>query len=126
MFHNINNFSNIMDIDLKSKGLLEYKIIIHRKPKYKFLINDKNILDTSGIFYFNLDDELQISLYEKSGLGAVEIDYLNINGNEVLKKYMHLANPPTHWIENVPKWELKIPKHFFAWYQEITGHGKIF
>ena len=52
--------------------------------------------------------------------------FYDVNGNEILKKYMSVAEPPTHWIENYPQWKCVISKHFYAWYQEITGRGQIF
>jgi len=126
MYQDIQNFSQIMDIDIKNQLVIEYELKIHRNPVYKFYINELEISDTKGKLYFSLDDEIIIRTNELSGNGAVEIISLFINGNEILKKYMHKANPPTHWIEKLSHWELKIPKHFYAWYQELTGNGEIF
>ena len=126
MHQDIQNFSQIMDIDIHNKIILKYKIKIHRKPVYNFSINGVQIHDTEGTLYFDLGEEITITANETSGQNAIEFESLTINGDEILKKYMHIANPPTHWIENCPHWELKIPKHYHAWYQEITGHGEIF
>jgi putative heme iron utilization protein len=115
-----------MDIDVHNKLIVEYKIKIHRTPEYKFFINGMEILDTSGILYFDLNSEITLIASETSGKGAIEIMLLHINGNEILKKYMHKCNPPTHWIENQPQWEFTIPSSFYAWYQDITGNGEIF
>jgi hypothetical protein len=124
MHQDIQNFSQIMDIN--DKLIISYKLIIHRNPIYKFIINNQEIENLEGTIILNENQDILFSCYESSGNSAIEIVNLTINGKEILKKYMHLANPPTHWIENCPKWELKIPKHFYAWYQEVTGQGDIF
>ena len=113
-----------MDID--DKFIISYKLILHRNPIYKFTINKQEIKDLEGNIVLEHNKEILITCYEKSGNSAVEIEKLTVNGKEILKKYMHLANPPTHWIENCEHWQIKIPKHFYAWYQEITGQGEIF
>jgi len=110
-----------MDIETTNKLIVKVEINLHYNPNYEFYVNNRNI---EKILYFNIDEEINFNLNVTSG--AVEIKHLIINDKEILPLYMHVANPPTHWIEDCQGWELKIPKHFYAWYQELTGHGEIF
>lgn len=124
MHQDIKNFSQIMDIN--DQYIITYKLILHRNPVYKFFINDQEIKNLEGTIICDANKDILITCFEKGKNSALEIENISVNGKEVLKKYMHLANPPTHWIENCSKWELHIPQHFYAWYQEITGQGEIF
>jgi len=121
MHQDIKNFSQIMDISTTEKLVVKIILCLHNNPNYKVKINNKEV---NQIAHFDLNEELNFCINVLSG--AVEIKKLLINGNEILPLYMHVAEPPTHWIENCLQWELKIPKHFYAWYQELTGHGDIF
>lgn len=124
MHQGIQNFSQIMDIN--KKLTLTYKLIVHREPNFKFFVNNQEIIDLEGKIILDQNQEILLTCYKESGSSAIEINNLAIDEKEILPKYLHLANPQTHWIENCIKWEYKIPKHFYSWYQEITGQGDIF
>jgi hypothetical protein len=113
-----------MDIETNNKLVCDYELKLHKNPKYNFIINDIKI-KKSGTLYFDLLDDLYFYC-SSTGSGAVEIVSIKINGNEILPKYQHLANPKTNWIENTDYWEFHIPSSFYAWYQTITGNGEIF
>jgi hypothetical protein len=124
MHRDIQNFSQVMDINTQNCLVCDYKIQIHGTPQYKFYINN-SLIEESGTLYFDLLDNLYFSC-STTGNGAIEIVSIKINGNEILPKYLHLANPKTNWIENNEYWEFHISKPFYAWYQTITGNGEIF
>ena len=119
------SFSQIMDIDTQDKLVVSVKLKNHRNPHYKFFINEINLtLADEFVVYFDLLKSLhfKIECFNKDN-EAIEIENISINGNEILPRYLHLANPPTHWIENIDRWEFKIPAPFYTWHQEISGGG---
>lgn len=110
------NFSDITAIDTNNLLQVEIALIEHNNPTYCFTVND---LSMKSQMYFNLLDSLHFCC--KINNGAVEIAKISINGNEVLPKYQHLANPKTNWITG--EWSFVIPQPFYPWYHTITGQG---
>jgi hypothetical protein len=49
---------------------------------------------------------------------------LAIDGIEILPRYLHLANPPTNYLDRSGIWTFKIPS-FYPWLHDITGQGWI-
>jgi hypothetical protein len=111
-----------MDIDTSNKLLVHIELKIHRNPQFTFTVNDIELTGMTSNLKLDLLDEIVIRCIN-SGDGAVEIVDLSVNSNHILPLYLHYATPPTHWIENISQWELKITAPFYTWYQEITGGG---
>jgi hypothetical protein len=65
---------------------------------------------------------LKCTVIETNG-GAVEIKLLAINGQQVLPKYQHLAQPSTAWIDQEGIWEFTIDQPFYPWFHKISGQG---
>lgn len=126
MHQDIQNFSQIMDINTNDKLVINYELKIHRSIIYKFYINNIPISKIKGEIFFNLDDIINFNFKNISGDGAIEIIMIAINGIEILPTYLNRANPPTNWIENIEKWSFSLDKPFYSYIQEITGHGEIF
>ena len=125
MHPNTQNFSQVMDIDTSDKLVVSVKLKNHRNPHYKFYINGVNFtLADEFIVHFDLLESLhfKIDCFSKNN-EAIEIESITVNGYEIMPRYLHLANPPTHWIENIFSWEFVIPSPFYTWYQEISGGG---
>lgn len=49
---------------------------------------------------------------------------LTLDGIEILPKYLHLADPPTNYLDRSGSWTFKIPS-FYPWLHHITGQGWI-
>jgi len=126
MLHNIQNFSNIMDIDTQQGLTVCVKLKNHRNPHYKFYINGVNFtLADKFVAQFDLLESLHFKIECFDSIGAIEICDISVNGRQVMPLYLHRASPPTNWIENINVWEYEIPSPFYAWYQEISGGGWI-
>ena len=54
---------------------------------------------------------------------AVKVS-LDIDSNNILPLYQHLANPPTCYLDSNTVWTFNIP-NFYSWYHKITGQGWI-
>ena len=126
MYHDIQNFSQIMDIDTNKKLVISYELKIHRDVSYNFYINNTFIDNNKGEIFLNLDDLVNFSFKNIIGDGAIEIIKICINDIEILPMYLNKAIPPTNWIENISDWSFSIPNPFYSYIQEITGQGEIF
>ena len=126
MHHDIQNFSQIMDIDTINKLVIRYEFKIHRNVFFDFYINDILFTNSSDEVNFNLTDTLNFSIKNIMGDGAIEIVNISINEFEILPRYLQNANPPTNWIENIDSWSFEMSKPFYSYIQEVTGQGEIF
>ena len=115
-----------MDMETRNKLQVNIELVLHRDPSFKFFVNNILLTEPTTTLYFDLLDDIHLSYQSYNSNGAVEIQNISINGNQVLPKYLHLANPPTNWIENVNHWDFLIPSPFYKWYQVTTGQGDIF
>jgi hypothetical protein len=119
------NFSHITDINTSEKLSVYIEFKIFKNPQFTFTVNDIKLTDTINKLKLDLLDDIVLK-YTNNGNnsdGAVEIVDLSVNSKHILPLYLHHAIPPTHWIENIDTWEMKIPSPFYAWYQKISGDG---
>ena len=124
MHQDIKTFSDILDIDTQDQLQLHLVIESHGNIHYRMrlnghLISDANTTYTVGLFS---TVNLKCTVFETNG-GAVEIKLLAINGQEVLPKYQHLAQPSTAWIDQEGTWEFVIDQPFYPWFHKISGQG---
>ena len=49
---------------------------------------------------------------------------ISIDGIEIIPVYLHLATPPTNYLDFNGEWSMSIPS-FYPWLHEITGQGWI-
>jgi len=126
MHQDIQNFSQIMDIDTSKKLSISVKLKIHRNPNFKFYVNDIDCITNNFSLTFDLLDSINFHYVNLGGDGAVEIENISINGHEIMPLYLNKANPPINWLENIDFWKFNVPSPFYAWYQGITGNGEIF
>ena len=124
MHPDMNNFSDILDIDIQDQLQVRLVIKVHGTIHYRMRLNGHLISD--------LDTEYKLGLFSKINLkclvidanaGAVEVCLLSVNGAEVLPRYQHLVQPPTAWIDREGAWEFTIDQPFYPWFHAISGQG---
>jgi len=69
-----------------------------------------------------LEDSLDLSIQIHRHHPDAVLVSLSVDGIEILPTYLHLANPPTNYLDRPGTWTFKIPS-FYPWYHEITGQG---
>jgi hypothetical protein len=112
------NFSDITVININDQLEVEIELIEHNTPDFTFTVNGAPY---QSKMYFGLLDEICFDC--KITTGAVEVARITVNGNEILPKYQHFADPATNWI--TVDWEFTMLGPFYPWYHEITGQGWI-
>jgi hypothetical protein len=124
MHQDIKTFSDILDIDTQDQLQLHLVIESHGNIHYRMRLNGHLISDTDTTYTVGLFStvNLKCTVFEANG-GAVEIKLLAINGQEVLPKYQHLAQPSTAWIDQEGTWEFTIDQPFYPWFHKISGQG---
>lgn len=124
MLPDINNFSNILDINTANQLQVRMILQTHGQIEYDLQLNEHKIT--------GLDQEIFLDLFSPISLvcsvtnvnnGAVEIKGFTVNKQEILPVYQHLANPPVAWIDKTGIWRMDIPAPFYTWYHEISGQG---
>lgn len=128
MLPDIQNFSDLTDID--TSELLEVQIELkkHGNIKHLFSINNELLTGLSFVKRYPLDTQFifrceLVDFVENAG--AIEITSITVNDKQVLPLYQHLGSPATAFIgSNVP-WVFKIDQPFYRWYHHISGQGWI-
>jgi hypothetical protein len=69
-----------------------------------------------------LEDSLDLSIQIYRQHPDAVLTSLTVDGIEILPKYLHLANPPTNYLDKNDIWTFKIPS-FYPWLHAITGQG---
>lgn len=72
-----------------------------------------------------LTDSIEFNIsVERAHPEAIIIEKITIDGYDIMPIYLHLADPPTNYLDHSGSWALSIP-NFYPWYHEITGQGWI-
>ena len=124
MLPDINNFSNILDIDTANQ--LEVRVIlhVHEQVEYCMQLNHHKIESQDQTIFLDLFSPIQLTCQIANvDKGAVEIKRFSVNNKEILPVYQHLANPPVAWIDKTGIWRMDIPAPFYTWYHKISGQG---
>ena len=117
------NFLELQDTN--SELAVSIRLKIHGNVRYYASINSSPFINTVDatlrlhsaiVFIIQLQDFTV-------GEGGIEIEEFSVNGLEILPKYLHLADPPTNYIDEYGLWRFAIPAPFYSWYHEITGQG---
>jgi len=122
------NFSELTDIKstltirikftVTPVGSLPCLVKLGSKILYEDIIKKTQIFDVELPLTDPIDLTVQIYRHHPDAV----ILNLSVDDHEILPKYQHLANPPTHYLDFNQSWTLKIP-NFYPWYHEITGQG---
>lgn len=87
------------------------------------LIDD--VLSTAQQFDIQMPlDELNFTIEMVREHPQAIIVELSIDNKEILPAFMHLAEPPTHYIHINGTWRFSIP-NFYTWYHNVTWQGWI-
>lgn len=117
------NFLELLDTNPQLS--VDVKLKIHGNVNYIAEINQHR-LSLDNTFKLALTDNIDFVIDLKDfteGTSGIEIVNFSIDGYEILPLYRHLANPPTHYIDQLGKWQLTIPAPFYTWYHCISGQG---
>lgn len=126
MLPDINNFSNILDIDTSAQLKVHLILEVHDQVEYHMQLNNYDIV--------KLDQQILLDLFSpivltctitNTNKGAVEIKSFTVNNREILPIYQHLADPPLAWINKEGTWRFHVPAPFYSWYHGISGQGWI-
>ena len=110
----------VVALTLEPIGKLPCLVKINGVTLFENILSDKIIIDYELMLEDPIDIEVQIHQHHPNAV----IASLTIDGIEILPKYLHLANPPTNYLDRFDSWTFKIPS-FYPWYHEITGQGWI-
>lgn len=124
MHQDIKTFSEVLGIKTQSQLQVRLRVIPHGNIHYRIRLNGHLILDNETIYHVDLFSKINLTcmVFDVNG-GAVEVQLLEINGQEVLPKYQHLANPATAWINQTGNWMFDISEPFYPWFHRISGQG---
>lgn len=115
--------------DLKLKMVLELKAI--EICPCKIYVNDR--LEFYGglvgnncfIYEFGLENSISLRIeIDRQHPQAIEITNLSVDDYQILPKYLHVADPPTNYLDLTGTWSLQIPS-FYPWFHQLTGQGWI-
>ena len=124
MLPDINNFSNILDIDTANQLEVHLILHVHDQVEYCMQLNNHRIESLDQKIFLDLFSPIQLTCQiTNTDRGAVEIKRFSVNDKEILPVYQHLADPPVAWIDKKGVWCLDIPAPFYTWYHEISGQG---
>lgn len=113
------NFLDIMAINTVDQLVLDIELVEHHNAQFCFFVNKTRLDNKRELIYLDLMQSIKFTCHTSTG--AIEIKALFINGNEILPRYQHLADPATNWITG--NWTFEIPGPFYPWYHRITGQG---
>ena len=124
MHQDIKTFSDVLDINTQDQLQVRLVVVAHGDVHYRMRLNGHLIaeLDTTHTFDLLSSIHLKCRVIESNN-GAVEIKLLSVNGQEVLPRYQHLANPQTAWIDQTGTWQFDIHGPFYPWFHTISGQG---
>jgi hypothetical protein len=105
---------------LEPVGQLPCLVQINRKTIFENTISVK----TKIVYQLPLEEPIDISIKIDRQHPDAIIVFLNIDNNEILPKYLCLADPPTNYLDQSGIWSFKIPS-FYPWLHHITGQGWI-
>ena len=128
MPQNIQNFSDLSDINTQSQLSIDLVVQRHGAIDCDVWLNDQLILDNEYEVQLDLLDHIQLKCRVRSfaeGYSGLEIVKFTINGLKVLPLYQHLSSDGTCYLDRVGDWHLHIPSPFYTWYHTITGQGWI-
>ena len=126
MHQDIKTFSDILGIKTQDQLQLRLVIIVHGDIHYRMRLNGHLITDLDTRYTVDLGSTINLKCTViDANNGAVEIKLLSVNGNEVLPKYQHLANPQTAWIDQDGTWEFNVHDSFYPWFHKTSGQGWI-
>lgn len=117
------NFLELQDTN--SELAVSIRLRIHGNVKYYASINRTQFVDRAEVIV-KLHSEIifiiQLQEFEQ-GSSGIEIEEFTVNGLEILPRYLHLAEPPTNYIDQLGSWRFAIPVPFYSWYHKTTGQG---
>lgn len=128
MHQDIQSFSDLTDIDTSERLEVAVRLIRHGNVEYRFSINGDEFTSTEFRKKCPLTGPLILRCEIKNfieGSGAVEIDSVTVNGNQILPIYLHHGIPQTSYFNTSRPWEFRIDIPFYVWYHNITGQGWI-
>lgn len=126
MHQDIQTFLEALAINTADQLRVQIVIAVHGAIHYRMRLNGHIISDPDTTYTIDLFSpiNLKCTVIDTNG-GAVEIKLLAVNGQEVLPKYQHLAQPSTAWIDREGTWEFDVRESFYPWFHRISGQGWI-
>lgn len=110
-----------MVLELRAIGICPCRIFIGDQLSFYGDLVGNNCF----IREFGLTESISIRIeVDRQHPQAIEISTLTIDGHKILPTYLHLADPPTNYLDFSGNWSFKIPS-FYPWYHQITGQGWI-
>lgn len=109
-----------LSLTLEPIGQLPCLVQINKKTIFENTISVKTEIN----YQLPLEEPIDMSITIDRQHPDAIIVFLNIDNNEILPKYLHLADPPTNYLDRSGIWSFKIPS-FYPWLHHITGQGWI-
>lgn len=127
MHQDIQNFSDITDIDTKGCLQIQLKLTRHGTTITQAKVNQWVLTQDQVRLDLDLFDAIQVEvqlLEFDEGVSGVEVA-LQVNDIEILPKYQHLSSNKKCYIDTFDPWTFTIPNNFYLWYHEVSGQGFI-
>ena len=109
-----------VSLTLEPIGELPCLVKINDTIVFENTLSDTIVIDHK----LELEDPVDISVQIYRHHPDAVVASLAIDGIEILPRYLHLANPPTNYLDRSGIWTFKIPS-FYPWLHDITGQGWI-
>jgi hypothetical protein len=107
-----------VSLTLDPVGKLPCLVKINDAIVFENTVSDKLVIDHQ----LALEDPVNISVQIYRHHPDAVVASLIIDGIEILPRYLHLANPPTNYLDRSGIWTFEIPS-FYPWLHDITGQG---
>lgn len=109
-----------VSLTLTPVGKLPCLVKINGATVFEDTVSDTTVIDHA----IRLEDPIDINIQIYRHHPDAVIISLTADGIEILPRYLHLAVPPTNYLDQSGSWTFKIPS-FYPWLHEITGQGWI-
>ena len=140
MYHNMKNYSDLQAIDprltchihLETVGHPDVSVIVGPHMAGGILYRDLDIrVELDLLQPFLIQIELQNKIYTAEAETAVRIRSIQIDGQELIPRFLGLARydndhrfkNPTDYLGFNGKWTLTIDRPFYHWLHEHTAQG---
>jgi hypothetical protein len=120
---------------ISENGFPEVEIKYNQQVMHSGILQEnKNFTFLEGIdSLMNFEIELKNKNYNRKLETAFIMDYISVDGFDIIPNYVHLINYDNDHDQNIKTnylgyngvWSLKINDPFYIWYHKISGQGML-
>ena len=114
------------EVEIRYNQQVMHSGILKENKNFKFLDSIDSLM--------NFEIELKNKNYNRKLETAFIMDYISVDGLNIIPNYVHLINYDNDHDQNIKTnylgyngvWSLKINDPFYIWYHKISGQGMLF